>query len=147
MAATTGDVAPAVLDQGYLRDQTRLEQLVGPEWYNLLKGLVTNPLTVTGIILVFMFVLMAVFAPALAPAPNERWDPYIIPRDGFRPEPQPPGSEWNKNMPAVTPAWYTTLTGNQDWVHLMGTTSGQYDIWYGLIWGARTALIAGSFVG
>ena len=28
----------------------------------------------------------------------------------------------------------------------MGTTSGQYDIWYAIVWGARTALIAGTFV-
>ncbi len=46
----------------------------------------------------------------------------------------------------VVPAWYKTITGREEWVHLMGTTSGQYDIWYGLIWGARTALFAGSFV-
>ena len=146
MTATTTATTPAVLDQGYLREQTRLEQLVGPEWYNLLRGLVTNPLTVAGLILVLMYILMAVFAPTLAPAPNERWDPYIIPRDGFKPEPQSPGSVWNKNAPAEIPAWYPIVTGNEEWVHLMGTTSGQYDIWYGLIWGSRTALIAGSFV-
>jgi peptide/nickel transport system permease protein len=146
MAAATSDAAPAILDQGYLREQSRLEQLIGPEWYNLLRGLVTNPLTVAGLILVFMFVIMGVFAPTLAPAPNERWDPYQIPRDGFKAEPQPPGSPWTKNAPATVPAWYTPVTGNEEWVHLLGTTSGQYDIWYGLIWGARTALIAGSFV-
>ncbi len=148
MAATTppAGAGPAILDQGYLRDQSRLEQLVGPEWYNLLKGLVTNPLTVAGLILVFMFIMMAIFAPVLAPAPNEIWDPYMIPRDGFKPEPQPPGTEWNKSAPSYVPAWFTIVTGSETWTHLMGTTSGQYDIWYGLIWGARTALIAGSFV-
>lgn len=146
MAATTPDASPAILDQGYLRDQSRLEKLVGPEWYNLLKGLVTNPLTVAGLLLVFMFVLMALFAPALVPAPNERWDPYLIPRDGFSAEPQPPGSEWKKFPPAYVPAWYKIVTGNEEWTHLMGTTSGQYDIWYGIVWGSRTALIAGSFV-
>jgi peptide/nickel transport system permease protein len=28
----------------------------------------------------------------------------------------------------------------------MGTTSGQYDIWYGIVWGSRTALIIGAVV-
>jgi peptide/nickel transport system permease protein len=28
----------------------------------------------------------------------------------------------------------------------LGTTGGQYDIWYGMVWGTRTALIAGTFV-
>ena len=148
MAARTSSagVTPAVLDQGYWREQTRLEQLIGPEWYNLLKGLVTNPLTVTGLVLVFMFIMMGVFAPTLVPAPNEFWDPYNIPRDGFTAEPQPPGSLWKKNAPSYVPAWYSIVTGNEEWTHILGTTSGQYDIWYGIVWGTRTALIAGSFV-
>ena len=136
---------PAILDQGYLRDQSRLESLVGPEWYRLLKGIVTNPLSVIGILLVVMFILMATFAPILAPPPNALWDTSQIPRDGFLQEPKPPGSPWEKNAPMVVPAWYKTLIGDE-WVHIMGTTAGQYDIWYGLIWGARTALFAGSFV-
>jgi peptide/nickel transport system permease protein len=44
------------------------------------------------------------------------------------------------------PFWYPTLTGNDQWVHLMGTTSGQFDIWYGVVWGTRTALFAGIVV-
>ncbi|MFN2126128.1 MAG: ABC transporter permease [Candidatus Promineifilaceae bacterium] len=148
MAATTtqAGAGPAILDQGYLREQTRLEKLVGPEWYNLMRGLVTNPLTVAGLLLVLMFVLTAVFAPTLAPAPNEFWDPYRIPRDGFRPEPTPPGTPWEMNVPSYIPAWYSIVTGNEEWVHLFGTTSGQYDIWYGIVWGTRTALIAGTIV-
>ncbi len=140
------DARPATLDEGYLREQSKLEQMVGPEWYRLLKGLVTNPLSVTGILLVFGFAMMALFAPVLAPAPNENWDPYRIPRDGFRAEPTPPGTPWTTNVPANVPTWYKLVTGNEEWTHLMGTTGGQYDIWYGLIWGSRTALIAGSFV-
>ena len=144
-AATPTSARPAILDQGYLRDQNRLESMVGPEWYRLLKGIVTNPLSVIGIFLVVMFILMATFAPILAPPPSAMWDINQIPRDGFRQEPQPPGSAWAKNAPMVVPAWYKTLIG-EEWIHIMGTTAGQYDIWYGLIWGARTALFAGSFV-
>ena len=143
---TTSDaVAGLDLNQN-LGEQNRLEQLVGPEWYRLLKGVVTNPLSVTGLIIVMLFILTALFAPILAPAPNENWDPYNIPRDGFKPEPLPPGTVWNQNTPATIPGWYTLITGNEEWVHLLGTTSGQYDIWYGIVWGARTALLAGTAV-
>ena len=31
-------------------------------------------------------------------------------------------------------------------MHLMGTASGQFDIWYGVVWGTRTALFAGLVV-
>jgi peptide/nickel transport system permease protein len=33
--------------------------------------------------------------------------------------------------------------GTDQWIHLMGTTSGQLDIYYGVIWGTRTALQVG----
>lgn len=143
---TTSDAVAGLDINQRLGEQNRLEQLVGPEWYRLLKGVVTNPLSVTGLIIVSLFVLIGIFAPVLAPAPNENWDPYNIPRDGFLPEPLPPGTEWIRNVPATVPGWYTLITGNEEWVHLLGTTSGQYDIWYGIIWGTRTALLAGTAV-
>lgn len=143
---TTSDVVAGLDLNQNLGEQNRLEQLVGPEWYRLLKGVVTNPLSVAGLIIVTLFILTAVLAPALAPAPNENWDPYNIPRDGFKPEPLPPGTTWNQNTPATVPGWYKLITGNEEWVHLLGTTSGQYDIWYGIVWGARTALLAGTAV-
>lgn len=128
-----------------LRKQNRMERLVGPEWYRLLKGLVTNPLSVAGIVILFGFIFMAVMAPVLAPAPDPNWNTNLIPRDGYKPEPKPPGTPWKLNAPQTQPFWYS-LTGNEEWVHLLGTTSGQYDIWYGIIWGTRTALFAGSVV-
>lgn len=142
---TSEAVADLDLNQN-LGEQNRIEKMLGPEWYRLFKGVFTNPLSVTGLIIVTMFILTAVFAPTLAPAPNENWDPYNIPRDGFKPEPLPPGTAWNQNIPATTPGWYTLVTGNEEWVHLLGTTSGQYDIWYGIVWGSRTALLAGTAV-
>ncbi|MFZ1395988.1 MAG: ABC transporter permease [Candidatus Promineifilaceae bacterium] len=143
---TTSDAVAGLDINEHLKEQNRLEQLVGPEWYRLLKGVVTNPLSVTGLVIVALFILTAVFAPTLAPAPTENWDPYNIPRDGFKPEPLPPGSVWTQNVPATVPGWYTLITGNEEWVHIMGTTSGQYDIWYGIVWGSRTALLAGTAV-
>jgi len=44
----------------------------------------------------------------------------MIPRSGFATEPQPPSAD-----------------------HPFGTTEGQYDIYYGVIWGTRTAFRVG----
>lgn len=148
MTASSDPVSLGRVDvsAGELREMTRLEKAVGPEWARLLKGIVTNPLSVTGILLVVFFALVALFAPVLAPPPNDNWNPMQIPRDGFRAEPQPPMSEWRRNVPATVPSWYSNIwPREEEWVHLMGTTSGQYDIWYGVIWGTRTAFFA-SFV-
>jgi peptide/nickel transport system permease protein len=122
-----------------------LRKLVGPEWYRLLHGLYTNPLSVAGLFIVTVFILMAAFAPVLAPPVRISADPYLIPRDGFGPEPKAPGAVWAKNPPPV-PFWYEAITGKDQWVHLMGTASGQFDIWYGVVWGSRTALFAGVIV-
>ena len=137
---------PVSLGGGELREQTRLEKAVGPETARLLKGIVTNPLSVSGILLVLFFALVALFAPVLAPPVSENADRMEIPRDGFAPEPKPPGSAWDTNPPDTVPWWYRNIWPRQEeWVHLWGTTGGQYDIWYGTIWGTRTAFFA-SFV-
>ena len=66
---------------------------------------------------------MALFAPLIAP-PLPGRSPYEIPRDGFAIAPRPPSPE-----------------------HWFGTTEGQYDIFYGVVWGTRTAFkIAGAVV-
>jgi peptide/nickel transport system permease protein len=134
-----------LLDQGpdfYLRELGWLEKLLGPEWYRLVRGVFTNPLSVTGLIIVLFFVLMAAFAPILAPPLDVSPDPYLIPRDGFAPEPKPPGTVWLREVPEL-PGWYPKITGKDHWVHLLGTASGQFDIYYGIVWGTRTALFVG----
>lgn len=128
-----------------LRELGRLERLVGPEWYRLLRGLFTNPLSVAGLIIVASFLLAAALAPVLAPPLQVAGNPYLIPRDGFGPEPKPPGAIWKREPPEL-PFWYKAITGKDEWVHLMGTASGQFDIYYGVIWGTRTALFAGVMV-
>jgi peptide/nickel transport system permease protein len=55
------------------------------------------------------------------------------------------GSPWTRNVPEV-PFWYTPLTGKENWVHLLGTSQGQYDIFYGIVWGTRTAFRTGFIV-
>ncbi len=148
MTASTSSLTaqPVSLEQDNLGTQNRLERVVGPEWYRLLKGIVTNPLSITGILIILAFISMAAFAPVLAPQPDPLWDTTLIPRDGFRAEPQPPGSVWKKSAPETIPGWYKTIIGKDEWTHILGTTSGQYHICYGLVWGSRTALGAGSFV-
>jgi peptide/nickel transport system permease protein len=120
-----------------------LERFLGPENYRILKGLLKTPASIMGFILIGFFILIAVFAPAIAPPVGR--DPYKIPRDGFSGEPQDMGSAWNKNVPDV-PFWYKPLTGKTEWVHLLGTAQGQYDIFYGIIWGTRTAFRTGLMV-
>ncbi len=143
MAAEAAAAPPPVqLGGAALHQPGRLERMLGPESYRLVRGLVTNPLSVAGIALLAMFVVVALAAPVLAPPVRKNANPYTIPRDGFSPQPKPPGTLWKVNAPPV-PGWYRTLTGNDKWVHLMGTTSGQYDIFYGIVWGTRTALFVG----
>lgn len=121
----------------------RLERILGPENYRILTGLLKTPASIIGFILIGLFILIAIFAPAIAPVVGD--DPYKIPRDGFSGQPRPPGSEWIKNVPEV-PFWYKAVTGKEEWVHLLGTAQGQYDIFYGIIWGTRTAFRTGLIV-
>lgn len=93
------------------------------ELSKMLRQITRNPLSIVGIFLVLAFVAVAAFAPVIAPTPEGARDPYIIPRDGFKAEPQPPSAE-----------------------HPFGTTEGQYDIFYGVVWGTRTAFLAGLLI-
>jgi len=126
-----------------VRKISRAERLLGPENYRILKGLLKTPASIIGFILIGIFIFVAVFAPLIAPPVND--DPFKIPRDGFSGQPRPPGTEWKQNVPEV-PFWYKPLTGKDEWVHLMGTAQGQYDILYSVIWGSRTAFRTGLIV-
>ncbi|RLC71536.1 MAG: ABC transporter permease [Chloroflexi bacterium] len=86
----------------------------------IIKKLLTNPTSLTGILLLFAFMVIAIGAPWIAPPPENARDPYMIPRDGFSTTPELPND-----------------------VHPLGTTEGQYDIFYGVIWGTRTAFRIG----
>jgi peptide/nickel transport system permease protein len=82
--------------------------------------LLKNPTSLAGIVLLIGYVVIAVAAPTFAPIPKKSRDAYMIPRDGFATEPGLPNEE-----------------------HPLGTTEGQYDIFYGVIWGTRTAFRVG----
>jgi len=81
-----------------------------------------SPLSVVGLWIILFFVAVALLAPVIAP-PKYPHDPYRIPRDGYSATPKPPS-----------------------WEHPFGTTEGQYDIFYGVIWGTRTAFRIGLMV-
>ncbi len=89
----------------------------------VLSKLLKNPLSATGLIILLGFVLVALAAPWLAPPSERHLDSYMIPQDGFSPTPKPPSAQ-----------------------HLFGTTERQYDIFYGLVWGTRTAFKIGFVV-
>ena len=89
----------------------------------LIKQLLGNPLSLSGLVLILFFSGVAVFAPTIAPPPPRARDPYDMPRLGYSAEPQPPSAEAR-----------------------FGTTEGQYDIFYGVVWGTRTAFKAGLIV-
>lgn len=86
----------------------------------IIKKLLKNPTSLIGLIILTFYVVMAIGAPWFAPIPENSRDPYMIPRDGFSTTPNPPSEE-----------------------HLFGTTEGQYDIFYGVVWGSRTAFRIG----
>jgi len=86
------------------------------------KKLFTNPTAILGFTLLTVFILVAALAPVLAP-PADPQNHYIIPRLGFLTEPQPPSAET-----------------------IFGTTEGQYDIFYAVVWGTRTAFKIGFLV-
>jgi len=81
-----------------------------------------NPAAIIGFSLLLFFIGVAVGAPHLAP-PKYEHAPYKMPHKGYSPTPKPPSQ-----------------------TNIFGTTSGQYDIYYGIVWGTRTAFKVGLFV-
>ena len=82
----------------------------------------TSASLVAGILLVSILALVALAAPLIAPTPEGEWSG-IIPRYGESPVPTPPSAE-----------------------HPLGLLPKQYDVLYGLVWGARRAFVAGLLV-
>lgn len=126
------------------REITWLERVLGPENYRIVTGLLKTPASILGFILIGFFVIIALAAPLIIPpvTPN---DPYRMPRDGFSATPKPMMSEWRTNQPPL-PFWWKPIMKTDQWVHLLGTSQGQYDIFYGIIWGTRTAFRTGFIV-
>jgi peptide/nickel transport system permease protein len=117
---------------------SRLKTELGPTIKELkftLKRVRKSPLSMVGIIIVSFFIILAILAPVIAP-PVDPKDPYAIWHDGYAPTPRPPGSEVLDSFPR-----------SKGWtVHYFGTAEGQLDIFYGCIWGTRTAFRIGLLV-
>ncbi len=92
------------------------------EWQEVIIRLIKNKISLVGLILIFVLGAIAIFAPVIAP-PADPDEPYNIPRKGWSVQPQPPSDN-----------------------SIFGTTEGQYDIFYGIIWGTRTAFRIGFIV-
>jgi peptide/nickel transport system permease protein len=122
----------------------RVERLLGPENYRIMMGMFKTPASILGFSLIVLFVFIALAAPAIAPPINPN-DPYKIPRDGFKADPQPMMSPWNRSQPPL-PFWWKPIMKTDQWVHIFGTSQGQYDVFYGVIWGTRTAFKTGMIV-
>ncbi|MBI4667670.1 MAG: ABC transporter permease [Elusimicrobia bacterium] len=84
------------------------------------RRLKTNPLSLVGLGLIVFFALLAILAPFIAkPSANAR-SPYFIPQESFAVDPKPP-------RPG----------------HPFGTSQESYDLFYGIVWGSRTAFKVG----
>ncbi|HUX11509.1 MAG TPA: ABC transporter permease [Spirochaetia bacterium] len=93
-----------------------------PRLRELLFGLrrfVSNPLSVVGLVIIFFFAVVAIFAPLIAPPKNPA-NPYMMPHTGWETTPSPPSA-----------------------AHPLGTLQQQYDILYGIVWGTRSAFAIG----
>lgn len=74
---------------------------------------------IIALLLVGFWITVAILAPLLAP-PQDPDNAYMMVRHGFSSLPKP-----------------------ADDLSVLGTSSGGYDIYYGVVWGSRTALITG----
>jgi peptide/nickel transport system permease protein len=80
------------------------------------KMLKRKPMSLLGFAIIGFFLAVAAAAPLIAPPEAGSRDSYIIPQTGYSPDPAKPSKE-----------------------HRFGTTEQQYDLFYGMVWGTRTA--------
>lgn len=85
----------------------------------LWKRIIRNKTSLAGLVLVVLFALVALLAPVLAPVHNAN-NPYQMPQASYQIAPQAPSAQ-----------------------HIFGTTEQQYDLYYGVVWGARLAFKVG----
>ena len=86
----------------------------------IITKLLKKPAAVIGLSLLLGFAIIAIFAPLIAPTPEGWSDNQMIPTTSLNAVPLPPSEE-----------------------HILGTTEGQYDVFYGVVWGTRTAFRIG----
>jgi len=106
-----------------------------------LRKLFSNTSSLAGIVLLIIFIIIALFAPKIAPPLSD--DPYQVPRMSWDVNPQAPGFLMSDNIRDI----YTVIGTEIKWNKaICGTAQGGYDIFYGLIWGTRTAFKIGLII-
>jgi peptide/nickel transport system permease protein len=85
----------------------------------IIKKFFKNPTAVAGMVLLILFAIVAIAAPVLAPVPENALDEQMMPK-GRGVSPELPDEE-----------------------HIFGTTADQYDVFYGVVWGTRSAFRIG----
>lgn len=103
----------------------RFKLSILPTWKEVrftISRIKQSPISVLGLAIIIFYILIALLAPLLAP-PSPNRDPYMIPQESYIFMPNPPSA-----------------------THIFGTTENQYDLWYGCIWGTRTAFRIGIMV-
>lgn len=86
----------------------------------ILSKLIKKPAGLIGLLLLIFFAAIAVLAPVIAPVPDDSHDPQMMPKFGISTLPETPSEE-----------------------HPFGTTNRQNDIFYGVVWGTRSAFRVG----
>ena len=95
--------------------------MMNKETRRIFRRLFSNTSAILGFVLLIFFVVVAIFAPFIAPPPPNK-DPYIMPIVTWSSNPLPPSPE-----------------------HPFGV-AGKRDIFYGVVWGTRTAFRVGIVV-
>ncbi|HEY5595870.1 MAG TPA: ABC transporter permease [Candidatus Bipolaricaulota bacterium] len=101
----------------------------------VLRAVLRNPLSLLGSLLLAAFAVVALAAPWLAP-PESAKKPYDMPqREIVKPFQRPEGKEVFVNTPQPPSD-----------KHVLGTAENHYDIYYGIVWGARNAFRLGFLI-
>ena len=104
----------------------------------VIRKLLGNTASLVGIVLLIFFIVIAILAPVIAPPLSD--DPYQVPRMSWNVNPQLPGTPMSDNMREIYKQMGKEVKLTKA---LLGTEQGGYDIFYGLVWGTRTAFKVG----
>jgi len=119
---------------------------VRQETKRIFRRLFRNPSAILGFSLLIFFILVAIFAPLLAPPVNsfnpsmKLPDPYIMPVVSWKQEPIPPTTRKDVDPQKLGREPIRCID-----YHPFGIIGGR-DIFYGVVWGTRTAFKVGIIV-
>jgi len=103
-----------------------------------IRKLFSNISSLVGIVLLIIFIIIAIFAPQIAPSLSD--NPYQVPRMCWDVNPHAPGFIMSDDIREIYNYMGKNVKNDRA---ICGTAEGGYDIFYGLIWGTRTAFKIG----